>query len=262
MIDNNLSIVLIGAGNVATHMAKAMHAAGLAVLQVWSRTMASAQRVAGMIGCEAVCDYDRLRTDADVYIVSVKDDALPGVIANVCARCPGAVFLHTAGTMSMRLFEGHARHYGVVYPMQTFSKDKPLDFKQIPVFVEAVDERALAVARRVANALSCNVHDLPEQDRKWLHVAAVFACNFSNACYAMAERLLRQHGLDFSVMLPLVDETARKVHSLSPEAAQTGPAVRHDHVVMGEHMSMLGGQDDLRTVYRLMSDFIENTHKQ
>mgnify|MGYP002679318283 CR=1 FL=1 len=139
----------------------------------------------------------------------------------------------------MELFEGKCRHYGVLYPMQTFSKDKSLDFKKVPCFVEASDQLA--------------------DDAIMLHVAAVFACNFSNACYTMAERILQAHGLSFDVMLPLVDETTAKLHSLSPVEAQTGPAVRNDHNVMNRHKDMLKDAPDMQAVYQMMSEIIMNS---
>ena len=162
----------------------------------------------------------------------------------------------------MQIFEGRAEHYGVMYPMQTFTKRKQLDFKVIPCFVEASDNETLKVVKEFAALLSDNVYELSGDDRRWLHVAAVFACNFSNACCSMASRILKEHGLDFSVMLPLVDETMRKLHSLSPEEAQTGPAVREDYNVMGRHLDMLDNELELKNVYNIMSNIIIENKKQ
>lgn len=250
-------IVMIGAGNVATHIARALASAGCPPVQVWSRSAESAETLAAEVGSDGVADMDRVVADADMYIISVVDSALPAVIDGICSRCGGnGVFVHTAGTMSMQLFCGHAGHYGVLYPMQTFSKQKPLDFGDIPCFVEASDAATLAAIHRVAALLSRRVYELSGDSRRWLHVAAVFACNFTNACYTMAARLLEEHGLDFSMMLPLVDETTRKVHSLHPADAQTGPAARGDRNVMERHMAMLEEHADMKEIYRMLSDEI------
>lgn len=255
-------IVMIGAGNVATHIARTLVSVGCAPIQVWSRSENSARMLASEIGCGAVTDIDRVVSDADIYIISVADKALENVIMQLCGCHAKGVFVHTAGTMPMQLFEGRAEHYGVLYPMQTFSKQKKLDFSVVPCFVEASDEGALAVVRRLARLLSNRVYELSGDDRRWLHVAAVFACNFTNACCGMAARLLAEHGLDFSVMLPLVDETTRKLHTLTPAEAQTGPAARCDRNVMDSHLAMLKGEGDLQEVYRMMSEMIMKQKKE
>lgn len=256
-----MKTVIVGAGNVATHIAKTLASHNCAPAQIWSRHADTAAALARQVGSKAVARFEDIDTDADVYIISVADQALEGVIKDLCRHCPKGVFVHTAGTMSMDLFEGECNHYGVLYPMQTFSKDKALDFKKVPCFVEASDQMAYEAIMQLANTLSDNVHRLEGKDRKWLHVAAVFACNFANACYTMAERILKEHGLDFDVMLPLVDETTAKLHSLSPVEAQTGPAVRNDHNVMNRHMEMLKDSPDMQAVYRTMSEIIMNSKK-
>ena len=252
----NKKIVMVGAGNVATHIALALANKGARPVQVWSRSRESATALASRVGSMPVTDIDDIDGRADIYLVSVADNALADVIGRLCSRHRQGIFVHTAGTMPMDLFRGKAQHYGVLYPMQTFSKRKPLDFSEIPCFVEASDQASLMAIRQLAELLSNRVYELSGNDRRWLHVAAVFACNFSNACCAMAARLLEDHGLDFSMMLPLVDETTRKLHSLSPAEAQTGPAARGDCNVMDRHVAMLGDYPDLQAVYKLMSDEI------
>lgn len=253
----NKRIVLLGAGNVATHIALALKKRGCAPIQVWSRTMASSSVLAEKIGCMVAESIDDVVYDADIYIISVADNALSSVIDRLCENHKGGVFVHTAGTMYMQLFAGRAEHYGVLYPMQTFSKSKPLDFSKVPCFIEANDKFAFDMVSSLASQISCKVVELSGENRVWLHIAAVFACNFSNACYAMAARLLKEHGLDFDIMLPLIEETTSKLHALSPVEAQTGPAVRGDTNVMNMHLSKLSGDCDLQTVYKIMSDEIQ-----
>ena len=256
-----MKIVLIGAGNVATHLGKALLDSGHEIMQVWSRTSYSAGLLAEMLGTDAVTNIDDVALGADIYIVSVTDNALPGIVSRLCPRRTGSVFLHTAGSVPMTCFEGFASSYGVLYPMQTFSKQKELDFKKIPVFVEASDEVVLKSIQTIAESVSDCVYQLNGEGRRCLHLAAVFACNFSNYCCAVAESLLRSQGIPFEVMLPLVDEMASKLHHLSPVEAQTGPASRHDTGVMKMQMSMLSQDKRLAEMYRLMSEGIMENSK-
>ena len=251
-----MKIVLIGAGNVATHLGKALLASGHNIMQVWSRTTSSASALAETLCTDAVTNLDDVSLDADIYIISVVDDALPKIIQLLCPQRANALFLHTAGSVPMSCFKDFASSYGVFYPMQTFSKVKPLTFRNIPMFVEASDEKTLSTLLALANSVSDNVYRLDGEGRKWLHLAAVFACNFSNYCCAVAEKLLQRQGIPFEVLLPLVDETAAKLHRLSPDEAQTGPASRHDRGVMNAQVTMLAQDENLAEIYRLMSEGI------
>jgi predicted short-subunit dehydrogenase-like oxidoreductase (DUF2520 family) len=155
--------------------------------------------------------------------------------------------------MPLSVFEGLSMHYGVFYPMQTFSKERQVDFLPIPVFLEASDDATLSLARTLAESISHHVYVLSSEDRKFLHLSAVFACNFANHCYALSAELLEKHGIPFDVMLPLIDETARKVHELHPLDAQTGPAVRYDENVIRMQSSLLSDSPALQEIYNLLS---------
>jgi predicted short-subunit dehydrogenase-like oxidoreductase (DUF2520 family) len=197
--------------------------------------------------------------DADVYVVAVKDAVLADVVRQLCKGRAARVFLHTAGSMPMQVFDGLAAHYGVLYPMQTFSKERALDFSRIPIFLEGSDPVALGVARTLAESVSRQVVELSGEGRRRLHLAAVFACNFANHCYELASEVLQEQGLPFSVMQALVDETAAKVSELSPRQAQTGPAVRYDQNVMEAQLSLLADRPLAQQIYRLMSKSIHET---
>lgn len=271
-----MKIVLIGAGNLATHLGKALHAAGHDMVQVFSRTMQSAETLASLLDAEPLTDIAQVRDDADVYIFSVKDSALVQLVAQLCRHEAdglgedGAVkalrkakkgehervFLHTAGSMPMSVFEGMAQHYGVLYPMQTFSKQREVDFSIIPCFVEANDEFAQKQIEGLAREISGRVYQLSSEDRKYLHLSAVFACNFANHCYAISQELLEEHGIPFDVMLPLINETAAKVHEMKPKDAQTGPAVRYDENVIGKQSKLLENHPHFKKVYDSMSKSI------
>ena len=251
-----MKIVLIGAGNLATNLGKALLAAGHDIVQVFSRTVESATALAQIAGGAPVTDIEQVRADADLYIVSVKDSVLGELLPRLCKGKETKIFLHTAGSMDMNVFEGMAIHYGVFYPMQTFSKSKEVNFSEIPCFIEANDEFALKQIEGLAGQISHRVYQLSSEDRKYLHLSAVFACNFANHCYAASQELLQQHGIPFDVILPLIDETAAKVHGMTPKEAQTGPAVRYDENVIGKQIQLLENQPYFQKIYDSMSKSI------
>lgn len=248
-----MRIVMIGAGNVGTNLGRALQAAGHDIIQVYSRTQESAQTLAMMIGGAATTDLSSLSKDADLYVLALKDSVLCDVIPQVCKGREQKVFVHTAGSMPMDSFKGMALHYGVFYPMQTFSKEREVDFREVPCFVEANDDYAAKVIAGMSEGLTDKVYPLSSADRKYLHLSAVFACNFVNHCYAMAGDILQKRGISFDVLLPLIDETALKVHFMSPAQAQTGPAMRYDENVIRAQSMMLRENPLLKDIYERMS---------
>ena len=252
-----MKIVIIGSGNLATQLSLALKDANHEIVQIFSRTEVHAQELAEKIGCAYTASLDAVQADADIYILAVKDDALAVLAATLCASRPNALFLHTAGSMPMEVFKGHALQYGVLYPMQTFSKNRRVNFREIPCFIEASSPEALATVRALAASISDHVVDCDSEKRKKMHLSAVLACNLTNHCYRLAERVLEAEQIDFRLFLPLIEETARKVKTLSPKEAQTGPMVRYDQNVMQMQMAML---PDARTreIYRLMAESIHD----
>ena len=234
-----MKVVLIGRGRVATNLLPALQKAGHEVVSVNSRTL------------------EELPTKADVYIISVKDSALQEVARQATKGRESQLFVHTAGSMPMNIFSGLATHYGVLYPMQTFSKERLVDFNDISLFLETTDDVSMERLKMLAETLTPHVYELDSAGRKHLHLAAVFACNFVNHCYALSAEVLAANGLPFSVMLPLVDETAQKVHELAPREAQTGPAVRGDQNVMQMQASMLEGKPEVKAIYEALSNDIQ-----
>lgn len=251
-----MRLVWIGAGNVATQLGTALASAGHETLQVYSRTAVSAASLAARLGCACTTDVEQIMPGADVYLFSVKDSVLEELVARVAPRVGDGLCLHTAGSMPLSVFTGRAVRYGVLYPMQTFSRNRAVDFRDIPCFVEASDAVTLEQVKALAGTVSGRVVEMDSARRRYLHLAAVFACNFTNHCYAMAERILAAQDIPFDVMLPLVDETARKVHELPPHDAQTGPAVRFDENVMARHLELLDGTPEYADIYRMMSEGI------
>lgn len=248
-----MKVTLIGAGNLATQLGKSLKKAGVIISQVYSRTEDSARTLGELLEAEWLTDIKALRDEADIYIFSVKDSVLCELISEVCKSRGDKLFLHTAGSMSMSCFEGKALRYGVFYPMQTFSKTKDVDFERIPVFIESNSVEMEDVIRSLANKLTQRVIRLSSADRKYLHLAAVWACNFTNYCYTVASDILGEHGIPFDVMLPLINETTEKIQKISPKEAQTGPAVRGDRNVMSKQLELMNGKEDLQELYKMLS---------
>ena len=250
------SVVFIGAGNLATNLAKALHRRGFRIAQVYSRTDASAQALARVVEARSTTRLSEVIPDAQLYIVCLKDEAFVQLLPEMVRGREKALWVHTAGSIPLSVWQGHAQRYGVLYPLQTFSKQREADFSWIPVFIEGHSAEDVRFLKDVAATLSTDVRQADSRQRKSLHLAAVFACNFTNHMYALSAELLRKHRLPFDLLLPLIDETASKVHRLEPLSAQTGPAVRYDTNVIDEHLCMLADEPDVQTLYRLLSKSI------
>nr|WP_325288296.1 Rossmann-like and DUF2520 domain-containing protein [uncultured Bacteroides sp.] len=250
------SVVFVGAGNLATNLAHAFYRKGFRVVQIYSRTEESARTLAQAVEADYTTRLASVVSDAQLYIVSLKDDALVELLPQMVAGKGRGLWVHTAGSIPMDIWKGHVERYGVFYPLQTFSKSRLVDFREIPVFVEGNSDEEVHFLKQIASALSRKVLEASSEQRRNLHLAAVFTCNFTNHMYALAEYLLQKYDLPFDAMLPLIDETARKVHELSPRLAQTGPAVRYDTGVIGKHLDMLVDEPEMQQLYRLLSDDI------
>ena len=257
-----MNITLIGAGNLATQLGIAAREAGHAIIQVYSHTLCNATALAEQCGAQAIDSLSQLSDTADIYVVAVKDAVLADVVSEACRGREEKVFAHTAGSMPIDIFNGQARHYGVLSPMQTFSKQRKVDFSLIPVFTEYNDAKANSLITALANSLSDKVTALSSADRRHLHLAAVFACNFANHCFSLAADVMERHGMTFDMLLPLIDETVEKVHEMHPLRAQTGPAIRYDENVLSRQRSLLDGDDLAQTIYDTMSKSIHEKSKQ
>ena len=244
-----MKIVFIGAGNLATHLSQALSKAGHDIVQVYSRTKDAAHILASKIGATSTNDIKDIVCNADIYIFSVKDDVLPSVVEPLCVGARDALFLHTAGSVPMTVFKGKALRYGVFYPMQSFTKSRELDLSNVPVYIEGDSEATLSTIRV-----------MDSEKRRKLHLAAVFASNFVNCCYDLASEIMRDIDADFSDFLPLIDETASKVHDITPREAQTGPAVRYDQNVMMRQLELLQDRPIAHKVYEVMSEAIHELH--
>lgn len=249
-----MKVVIIGAGNLATHLSLALMNVGIPILQVFSRTADSASLLASKLNVPYTIRPDGINQDADIYIYAVSDAALSSLIALDIA--PAAIHIHTAGSIAMDVFKDRKQHYGVFYPLQTFSKDKLVDFKSVPVFIESSDSQVEQLLETMSDRISGHTYKIDSIQRMQLHIAGVFASNFVNHMYQIASDIVQNSQLSFSVLKPLIIETADKINYLSPKEAQTGPAKRNDIEVINSHLNALSESDSLRQLYDLLSQMI------
>lgn len=253
-----MKVVFIGAGRLATHLAIELSKLSFNILQVYSRTDLSAIELAQKVNAEATSNIKEIESNADIYIFSVKDSALTGLLVQIPPN--NGLWIHTAGSIPINIFEKYNDRYGVLYPFQTFSKDRYLDFKTIPIFIEANNKKDLSILTTIANQISNKVYPLSSEKRQYIHLTGVFACNFVNHMYSISQDILKKEGIPFDITLPLIDETAAKVHSLSPKEAQTGPAIRYDENVINKHIQLIEDAD-LKEIYALISKNIYKINK-
>lgn len=256
-MQNVFKIVFLGAGNVATHLAQALHAQGHQICQVYSRTEASASALAALLQAAYTTDIKALQDDADIYICALKDAVLAEVLAQVPAF-GNALWMHTSGSMPLSVFSPYTSRAAVFYPLQTFSRRRAISFAHIPFCLEAKQAEDLSLIKHLALQLSDDVRELSSQQRQNLHVAAVFACNFTNSLYAMAQEILAYDEIDSDILQPLIEETAAKLRGQEAKYVQTGPAVRMDRNVIDKHVAWLQarGEEDKARLYEEMSRII------
>jgi predicted short-subunit dehydrogenase-like oxidoreductase (DUF2520 family) len=253
------NIVLVGAGNVATHLGIALKEQGYRIIQVFSRTIKSAQELAGKLDSVCITKLDALDYSADFYLFCVKDDVLPDLLKQTVFT--NQVLVHTAGSLPLNIFKDFGSHYGVIYPVQTFIKERNLDLTNVPFCIEASTPYAEKILMDLASGLSQKVEIIDSEKRKIIHLAAIFACNFTNHMYFLADQLMRGNNLDFDLLKPLIRETAAKIMELDPGTAQTGPAKRGDIQILEEHLQLLKDLPGMQKIYTFVSDSITESFK-
>ncbi|MBB6611484.1 DUF2520 domain-containing protein [Pontibacter sp. Tf4] len=258
-----MNITIVGAGNVAWHLAPALQAAGHKITAIYSRTLAHAKelsrRLSDTLATQSL-DFTTIATD--VVLIAVPDAVIVAV-ANELKVKPGAILAHTSGSQPLTVLQTIAgERAGVFYPLQTFSKQKPVDLQQVPVLVEGVMEETTKVLEELAQSISRQVARVDSEKRKQLHLAAVFACNFTNHLLGISHELLQHAGLPINLLQPLVQETIEKATAHHPFTVQTGPAIRHDQNVIEEHLRLLQTEPELQQLYRLLTDSIQHRSKK
>ena len=254
VMNNPLDIVFIGAGNVATHLAPAFRKEGHRILQVYSRTRPSAEYLASRTGARAIDRKESVSAGADLYVLALTDEGILEFIREF--SIPNAMVVHTSGGLEMSILKGLSDRFGVLYPLQTFSKDKGIDFQSIPILVEGSDRGTEDQLYLLADQISGVVHRIDSEHRQKLHLAAVFACNFTNHMYDISARLVEKEGLKFDLLKPLITETASKILDKEPRQVQTGPAARNDKKVIEKHLELLSFNPLMRDIYQLLTESI------
>lgn len=250
MIQN---VTLIGAGNIAHWMAYALRKNNMCIKQVYSHHLTNAQCLADQCGAQAIDSLADLKQGADLYIFMLKDDCFDAVLPQLPFKLPMAA--HTAGSLSISIFEGVAEHYGILYPYQSLNKNMDFDGVEVPLCVEGNTDTTENVLLELAQHLSTRVTVVPEAQRQILHRAAIFACNFTNAMYAIAHDILTENNLDWQLIMPLIQNTLDKVKTIPPHDAQTGPAKRRDANVIKLHADAIA-DPQVRKIYLLLTDYI------
>lgn len=250
-------VAIIGAGNVASHMGHALKQAGVEISSISSLHPEHAAELAARLGVNAAGSIeDGIFDCVDAIIISVKDDAIADVVSQLPEN--NAILLHTSGGVPAKVLSGKSARYGIIYPLQTFTKNRELVFSEIPLFIEASDNATLDEIKGLAGKLSDIVTVADSEQRKILHVAAVFACNFTNHMYDIAAGIMQEAGLPYSVLHPLIKETAAKAVAMPPGLAQTGPAARGDENVMNAHLAKINDAR-VKELYVKLSDSIRQS---
>ncbi|WP_166924093.1 Rossmann-like and DUF2520 domain-containing protein [Flavobacterium poyangense] len=251
-----IRITIIGSGNVAQHLIKAFTKSDLVeIVQVFSRKK---EVLSSLIDFDKIVnDFESLK-EADLYIIAVSDKA----IADVSKQLPfqNRIVVHTSGTASLDVLDVKNRK-GVFYPLQTFSKTKELDFSTVPVCLEAENSYDYKVLERVAKSISTAVFLINSEQRKALHVSAVFVNNFTNHLYQIGQEICEEHHVPFAILKPLIQETAEKIKTLNPIDAQTGPAKRHDSNTIDAHLAYLTNEKQ-KNIYTIITQSIQNNDKK
>ncbi|MBD0260116.1 MAG: DUF2520 domain-containing protein [Cytophagales bacterium] len=251
------SVSLIGTGNVAWHLSQALEKAGHQVREIYGRNPEHAERVAEKLyDAQVVTSLDFSESESTVFLLCVSDDAIGRVADQIILPDEDAILCHTSGTQPLDLLAGRS-YAGVFYPLQTFTRNHRLDLATVPFCIEATNELTRQVLVGIAQTISRTVYLVDAQERKMLHVGAVFACNFTNHLLALSKHLLAQEGLEFSLLKPLIRETFEKALEVAdPATVQTGPAIREDYQVIHAHLDYLQRTPHWQALYKLITDSI------
>jgi predicted short-subunit dehydrogenase-like oxidoreductase (DUF2520 family) len=253
-----MRIVFIGSGNIAHFFATRLGGKGYDIAQVYSRSKDHAQALAALCGIPLVTTViEDIITDADVYILAIKDDALPEIATQL--HFPGKVVLHCAGAVPLDVISGVSEHLAVIWSLYSIKKQHLPEGDQVPLIVEANTPEARTKALALARDISATVLETDLLQRQVLHLNAVFVNNFTNHLLTIAQRIGEEHQLPFSILQPIIQQTLQQVQRVMPSESQTGPAVRHDENTLEKHLSLLAGHPHWQRIYADISASIQQT---
>ena len=248
------TFTLIGAGNVAQHLAKALHTAGHTIEQVYNRSQNRLQTLQAFLPhTHFTTHLEALSLHSDIYLIAVSDDAI-AELSNALPDVAGIV-AHTSGATSVNVLSKHLRR-GIFYPLQTFTATHAVNFAQVPFCIDANTPADALVLQSIAQTLSPKVYSISDEQRRILHVSAVFANNFTNHLLAIAENICQTHGVPFEILKPLIAETLQKIENQLPQDVQTGPAKRADVHTLNQHLQLLADYPQYQQLYRQLSESI------
>lgn len=249
-------VALVGSGNVAWHLAQNLEDVGHSITAIYSPTESHAQALAdNLYDAKVLIEPDFRDTPADILLIAVSDDAIEQV-CRLLVLPPDVVIAHTSGTRPLSVLNALPNPKGVFYPLQTFSKNKQVDMSQVPFCLEFDSNTTEQVLYDLASSISRNLYNLDSQQRRVLHISAVFACNFSNHLWRLSQEILAEQSIDFEILKPLIHETVAKSMTVGPENAQTGPAARRDLLTIEQHLLYLQGNPPLHDIYKLLTESI------
>lgn len=249
-------ISFIGAGNVAWHLAPALDNTEFSVREVYSRnTKTAAELVSKLYEATVKSSLDFSSSSSRIFILAVPDDAIESVAAEIILPDKG-ILVHISGSRPLSALGYAANNTGVFYPLQTFTKAKKINFNEIPIFIESEDKETERTLLNMAKAISKRAQKISSAERKVLHIAAVFASNFTNHMLALSKDIMTNHKLDFDWLRPLIAETINKSMEIGPDKAQTGPARRGDLEILDSHVEFLKNDEELSEIYRVISQHI------
>jgi predicted short-subunit dehydrogenase-like oxidoreductase (DUF2520 family) len=256
-----MNVSFIGSGNLAWHLAPAFDNLGYVVREVYSRNTKNAGKLTERLyQAEVAGSLDFSQSTSKLFVIAVSDDAIEEVVQEI-ALPDEAILIHTSGSRRLSsLANAATEHTGVFYPLQSFSKDRPVDFKKVPVFIECSDGEVEKCLTNIARQLTTRFKKLDSVQRNALHVAAVFASNFPNHMLTIARSVMKNNKLEFDWLKPLITETITKSIDNGPEKSQTGPAVRGDMEILDQHMEFLKKEKELAKIYKLISQHIIDAH--
>lgn len=255
-----LNFCFIGAGNLATNLSKAFQNKGFGILQIYSRTRQSAQKLGELLTVNYTTSVKEIVKNADVYFIALKDSAVHEVLPQIDLK--NKLVVHCSGSLPLSALENYSDNIGVFYPLQTFSKTRNVDFREIPIFIESNSAKNTELLFRIAHEISESVSVINSDKRMALHISAIFACNFVNHFYTIASEILKSNEISFNVLKPLIMETSKKVQEIDPETAQTGPAVRFDENIINAHLNVLNEFSGYRELYKSVSKSIFEHYKK
>jgi predicted short-subunit dehydrogenase-like oxidoreductase (DUF2520 family) len=265
-LSNSINIVIIGTGNVAYHIADSFKKhQNITLLQVFNhQNTKEAKRYAQHFAINLATSYNAINTNADIYIIAVKDDAIVEVVKNLTLLKLKGIVVHTSGSVEMKTLMQASESIGVYYPLQTFFQKAIIDWKKTPLLIEANSKQTLAKIKKIADSISQKVKVVTSKNRLQIHLAAVFACNFTNAMYATAYEVIEKNlsKKDTELLVPIMLQSFEKLKDNHPLKSQTGPAMRNDTKVMKKHLAILKSDKHLTKVYKTLSDLIVTQQKE